>query len=485
MPIELKNIFKKLPHINWKLITLHPFLLWLLFVQRIFEIYFNGKIKMPAAGTIAMIFVSFAVTFFIYLLIGILIKNKIKSSLISSLLISCLLFYGLIYNQIYHLIILKIQLLSFHANISSMIILSIIFIVIFAWVKKSKYEFIKLNGYLNVLFAILFLFNFSQLDFKGSYNVKLNNSFDDSKVKNVSTKPNIYYILVDAYTNPVSLKKYWGYDDTLLTNYLLRKEFFIGKNSRSNYITTMYSLTASLNMSYLSFDSSYFYSVYQIQSLGNLLNNSRAINYLKKEGYKFYNFSLFKVSHQKKYYNDIFFKKTTNLINGTFLAMLLNRIEENITPLYKTNLKIVSLVKKKAMEEDNSPFVIYAHLMMPHFWYYFKSNGQVVTDKKYITQTENMHEYLDQLKFTNKVLINMLDTIFRYSKTKPVIIIQGDHGARIVKGKGRDEESHSILNAYYFPDQDYSLLTEDENPVNSFRVVLKKYFNPAISLIKN
>ena len=39
------------------------------------------------------------------------------------------------------------------------------------------------------------------------------------------------------------------------------------------------------------------------------------------------------------------------------------------------------------------------------------------------------------------------------------------------------KERASILNAFYFPDQDYSQLYQSITPVNNFRTVLRQYFD--------
>jgi len=43
----------------------------------------------------------------------------------------------------------------------------------------------------------------------------------------------------------------------------------------------------------------------------------------------------------------------------------------------------------------------------------------------------------------------------------------------------------SILNAYYFPDQDYSDLYDSISPVNSFRVVLNRYLGAAYPILED
>jgi hypothetical protein len=46
-------------------------------------------------------------------------------------------------------------------------------------------------------------------------------------------------------------------------------------------------------------------------------------------------------------------------------------------------------------------------------------------------------------------------------------------------------ERYSILNAYYFPDQDYNLLYPSITPVNSFRVILNQYFGADMELLED
>ncbi|MDQ3277751.1 MAG: hypothetical protein M3Q06_05465, partial [Bacteroidota bacterium] len=41
------------------------------------------------------------------------------------------------------------------------------------------------------------------------------------------------------------------------------------------------------------------------------------------------------------------------------------------------------------------------------------------------------------------------------------------------------------LNAYYFSDKDYGMLYDSISPVNTFRVVLNKYFSQSFPLLKD
>ena len=47
------------------------------------------------------------------------------------------------------------------------------------------------------------------------------------------------------------------------------------------------------------------------------------------------------------------------------------------------------------------------------------------------------------------------------------------------------DERMGILNAYYFPDQDYSKLYKGITPVNTFRIILNKYFGTDLDLLED
>ncbi len=64
-------------------------------------------------------------------------------------------------------------------------------------------------------------------------------------------KPDIYYIILDAYARDDVLKNTYGYDNSPFLRYLTRKGFYVASNSRCNYPFTDWSLSSSLNFDYL------------------------------------------------------------------------------------------------------------------------------------------------------------------------------------------------------------------------------------------
>jgi hypothetical protein len=80
--------------------------------------------------------------------------------------------------------------------------------------------------------------------------------------------------------------------------------------------------------------------------------------------------------------------------------------------------------------------------------------------------------YIPSLEYTSKEMLVIIQTLLNSSKVKPVIILQADHGMATTNGVIHNE----ILNAFYFPDGNYSRLYPTITPVNTFRVVLDQFF---------
>jgi hypothetical protein len=127
---------------------------------------------------------------------------------------------------------------------------------------------------------------------------------------------------------------------------------------------------------------------------------------------------------------------------------------------------------------DNAPTYVFAHIISPHDPYVFGANGEPVQSQAHYTYDEYLEAYKNQVAHINTRVVQLIDEILAQSPSPPVIIIQGDHGTCYGTNSEFDPcmgERMSILNAYYFPDQDYSDLYDDITPVNTFRIVFNKF----------
>jgi hypothetical protein len=81
--------------------------------------------------------------------------------------------------------------------------------------------------------------------------------------------------------------------------------------------------------------------------------------------------------------------------------------------------------------------------------------------------------------YINQRISAIVDLVLQTSANPPVIVIQGDHGPAPFDVI---ERRMKILNAYYFPDNTEGLYPTI-TPVNTFRVILNKYFGQTYPLL--
>jgi hypothetical protein len=103
-----------------------------------------------------------------------------------------------------------------------------------------------------------------------------------------------------------------------------------------------------------------------------------------------------------------------------------------------------------------------------------------------LTEEEEKGAYVEQLKYTNKVMLQIVNDIFAHDKRPFAIIIQGDHSHKI-QGQERFEWSTQFpnFNAQYFYNGNYSRLKDTATNVNTFRILLNTFFRQQLPLLKD
>ena len=137
------------------------------------------------------------------------------------------------------------------------------------------------------------------------------------------------------------------------------------------------------------------------------------------------------------------------------------------------------------MEERAYPVFVYVHFFIPHEPFYFDAQGKSMPDE-YAFGERTPGKYLEQLKYVNKLIEDITDVLVMKNRHEAVIILQGDHGYRYLTdqyGERIYDEATCILNAYYFPDGDYSMLYDSITPVNTFRIIFNKYLGARLPLL--
>ena len=243
---------------------IHPFLISLL---PVLFIYSQNAREMSIQEIILPALSIFFAAVLLWLLVRFIIKNNEKSGLIISLLLVLSFSYG-------HIFLLVDDFTLENSDIGRhrylVIPFAISFIVGTYYFVKTKIKLNKVTTIVNVFagtFLAVILINV------GTYNIENIDSFDSELITSntslsvadtlietippyqdeIKNYPDIYYIILDAYTGSSSLKKFLNYDNQEFVSYLTNKGFNVNHKSYSNYPSTEYSVISTLNMIYLNF----------------------------------------------------------------------------------------------------------------------------------------------------------------------------------------------------------------------------------------
>jgi len=141
-------------------------------------------------------------------------------------------------------------------------------------------------------------------------------------------------------------------------------------------------------------------------------------------------------------------------------------------------------------ENYEKPIFVFAHFRLPHAPFQFGSEGERLglskTDES-LNTAENRDRYLNQVKFANKKIQQVVFELFSNSN-EHIIIIQSDHGVRLgLDWENPNEQTikraFNNFNAIYLPSKGKDLLYEAMTPVNTFRIIFNSYFDENYDLL--
>jgi len=451
----------------------HPFLLGLWFVL---DVARRG-IHPDFAGAVAFLAVLIAVTAAARLLLGRLFRTPVQAGLATTALLIPLLCFEEVRQ---FLATLDPRLAEFGVVVPMMLGFVALSVVL---LRHSKADLSVLHGAMNasaIVFVVWVLFPFikeanaTSIPDQPRSIVAVPQGAALSSTGASSSYPDIYYILLDAYTAPKSLSRFWGYENSEFVSALERRGFYVAGDSKSRYTSTVQSMASTLNMDTLTKEEELFPAI----------RNNLLVRYLQAKHYTVENLSPFDLGESPAYYtyftdvrganegfSSYFFHTGPGIVIASFLV---ERLPEE-------NLRILSRLTALSGEVAATPRFVYAHLMSPHGPFGFDRDGSLIPLIKR-GRWNSLPAYLNQLIGTNRLLLPVVDTILARSSRDPIIIIQGDHGSRIIPGAENRNEAHTIFNAYHLPSGGARLLTPSISPVNSFRVVLKYYFDEDVPL---
>lgn len=319
-------------------------------------------------------------------------------------------------------------------------------------------------------------------------------------------RPDVYYIILDGYARSDVMRELFQFDNRGFLDRLRQQGFYVAGESTSNYCQTPLSLSSSLNLDYLD---DLLGDVGDDQTATHeLIAHNRLATMLRSIGYTFVTFSTgFEPSdvidadrYLSPYHQFTEFQRL--LIDRTPIWAFLSLAESRDLFSQARDRTLFVLDRLPDVALDSQPTFTLAHLVCPHPPFLFGEKGEDVgrrDDRYYMNDGCRFQgfasdprvyarSYRDQAVYITRRIEQTIDQILSISPEPPIIILQSDHGSGLRLSPESLEktdlhERMSILNAYYFPDENYQALYPEITPVNSFRVVLNAHFDAGLPLL--
>lgn len=485
-------------------LTIHPFLLAALPIVFLY----NHNLRTHPISAVELLIplgISLGFTLTVWLLLSWSLHHPIKAGIVTSLFLILFFLYGHVFMALNHKLARHEYLgLTWLALLLAGVTLTV----------RAQRNLIGLNLFLNLLGIAILLTNlagllpalFALCRKKGTA-VQTERERIPANGQD-TTRPDIYYIILDGYARSDVLQSEYGLDNTQFIRALEDLGFRVAQYSRSNYSQTHLSLASSLNFSYLD-------SLVERQGAesGNraglirMIQDSRVAHILRQHGYQLVNFA--------SGYEGVGLKNADRqlgprwalsefqnvLISTTPLPILLDWVSpRNQYDLHRDRI-LYTLNNLPAIAHGQHPVFVFAHIAGAHPPFVLGANGEKVRPAGYFRMTDGgdfctverqkvLEEYVAgygrQLRFINLKILEVVKRILDNSPQPPVIILQGDHGAGSVLNWDEPDWSEiparlAILNALYAP---FELGFYDSiTPVNTFRLIFNHLFATGFPLL--
>ncbi len=383
--------------------------------------------------------------------------------------------------------------------------LTLVYILLLLHIKKRN-TVVRLTQYLNLFLllvccmeAVKIIAQNKQLHRAGEPQM-LTSIMNDSMKKQL---PDIYFIVPDAYPSTSYQSEVLHSDNTAFDDSLQSKGFRVLVNSKSNYNRTIFSMLGTFNMDYLNW-------LHHAQAINSKdfnrsmqeINNARLFSFLKEHHYNIVNLSIFDINHQQALRKELFLSVTTwemifRFTFGTYFSRDISyhwftdkkdHLKKNqlalYSPLKTYSAKVVDSLLKMDSKKRSNPAFVYAHLSFPHYPYFYDSTGKPYLNESIFTDSmiTDKKKFAGYIKYSNQQLLKIISAIQEKNTKNKVIIIQSDHGIADLDPT-RKLDAFRNYSAFYFSDHDYQTLYDSMSNVNTFRIILNKYFAQKLQLL--
>ncbi len=474
--------------------VLHPFL-FALFPILAFYAHNIRSVPVPLGELAAPLAVSLIGASLLFALLSVATRDRLKAGAGASLILLWFLSYG-------HLAARMADWTGIPPGLSFFLATALIVGLGIFVIVRARGSLAGSTGFLNVVSAALVLFNLASAVQTYAGRPRIRAGAEIKVTGPATSRPNIYYIVLDAYTRADILQEVFSFDNALFLEALGTRGFIVADRSYANYNLTHQSLASSLNFTLLdSLAREAGYSSSDREPLYAMIKANRAMSFLKDRGYRLLTVSS-SIGPTDLRTVDRYFgfassdSEFRTILLQTTPLQLLDRGRETTASYDHHRRRILNAFR--ALEEspfEKGPFFMFVHIMAPHPPFVFGSGGEPVEPDYHFSmvdadrlhgggdeaRAEYISRYRDQLTYLNTRILAAVDVLLRSSPEPPVIVLQGDHGSRAYSDFDDPEasyfkESLAILNAYHLPGLEEGGIPPDISPVNTFRLIFRHYF---------
>jgi hypothetical protein len=484
-------------------LTLHPFLF------AIYPILFltaNNIGQFSFEQLLRPIIIVLLMAFLLMSLFGLAAKNFSQGALSASIIL--ILFFS--YGHVHILMEKDFPPLSHHTMLGS---LWMVLLILGMWAKWKIKDMASTTLALNVVSVALvivpMLTIFPVMLQPSSIERAQEVPIESQNRSSESDLPDIYYIILDGYARSDVLAELYDVDNSEFITFLEDSGFYVAKDSHTNYLQTVFSLSSTLNLEYINYLGTELGENNQnLDQPINMIQDSLVRRFLEKNGYETVAFQTgsgmtmltdadYFIPFKPSLVTELeFLLLTTSAtrVMETYLENLYNPF--TCLGQYESVLHVFE--KLPEIAERAGPKFVFVHVMSPHPPFIFDTNGNLVVSGSCSgldgNRFEGSHDeyktgYSVQITYLTQLVQKAVEKILASSKNPPIILIQSDHGSGLLTNfdsiyETCFRERAAILNAYYLPGYDGADLFDKITPVNSFRIILNHYFGAKYNILE-
>ncbi|MBN2115115.1 MAG: hypothetical protein JW730_01000 [Anaerolineales bacterium] len=471
---------------------LHPFLFAL---YPILELRNHNITYVDTLALVRPVILSVLLTGLVWIVFRLLFGDWQKSGIITTLAVIAFFTYGQVFIEIESAFGAPIRHRYLALIYAGILLLLALLVLRKVRRPNTLVNLLTLTGGVLTLFSIVRML---QHDLSIYQAAQRSSNIQSSLIQTVSDsaatqKPDIYLILLDAHTSIRTMKEQFNYDASVFQQELEDLGFYVAECAQSNYPITNLSITST------------FYANYHQEPTLYPVYSSLVIKTLRSEGYQVITFENRSNGHFD-IEEDMRLSRNQTLLGSMDLTGGLSEFEVMLwqTSFARIGYDMPQLIpafnveslheweyyehyhqtyfilnELKRLPETEGPKFVFAHFLVPHPPFIFAADGE------FAWAEGKAQGYVSNAKFIDSQIVPVVAEIIKKSKTPPVIIIMGDHGATGIPEIETPERRMSILNAYYVKDQARKDLYETITPVNTFRVVFNNYFGTTYPLLED